>query len=118
MKTIVIFHRADFDGLFCREIARKFLPDAELIGWDFGDPPVILPTEESFSLYILDLPVDRTLGLQKASSLEVFRVAPNIVWIDHHKSSIETHATDIPGYRIGWRGRLPPRMAMVCNMEG
>ena len=37
MKTTVIHHSADFDGIFCREIARKFLPDAELIGWDFGD---------------------------------------------------------------------------------
>ena len=27
------------DGLFCREIARKFLPNAELIGWDFGIKP-------------------------------------------------------------------------------
>jgi len=35
-KTTVIYHRADFDGLFCREIARKFLPGAELIGWDGG----------------------------------------------------------------------------------
>lgn len=25
MKTTVIYHSADFDGLFCREIARKFL---------------------------------------------------------------------------------------------
>ena len=34
MKTTVIHHSADFDGLFCREIARKFLPGAELIGWN------------------------------------------------------------------------------------
>lgn len=102
MKTIVIYHRADFDGLFCREISRKFLPDAELIGWDFKDAPVKLPwaTDESFTLYIMDLPVDRVLGLDKATSHSVFAIAPNIVWIDHHKSSIESHATDIPGYRI------------------
>jgi len=26
MKNTVIYHSADFDGLFCREVARKFLP--------------------------------------------------------------------------------------------
>lgn len=102
MKTTVVYHSADFDGLFCREIARKFLPDAELIGWDFGDPPVKvpLPSENSFQLYIMDLPIDRVLGLNKATSHAVFGIAPNIVWIDHHKSAIESHAADIPGYRI------------------
>ena len=29
MKNTVIYHSADFDGIFCREIARKFLPDAD-----------------------------------------------------------------------------------------
>lgn len=37
MKTTVIYHRTDFDGLFCREIARKFLSEAKLTGWDYGD---------------------------------------------------------------------------------
>ena len=54
MKTTVIYHSADFDGIFCREIARYFLPKSELIGWDFGDEPVRLPgpLEESFRLLI------------------------------------------------------------------
>ena len=43
MKTTVIHHSADYDGIFCREIARKFLPDAELIGWDFKDEPLAVP---------------------------------------------------------------------------
>lgn len=46
MKTVVIYHRADFDGLFCREIARKFLGDqAEYIGWDYGDAKIPWPAE-------------------------------------------------------------------------
>lgn len=40
MTTTVTHHSADFDGIFCREIARKFIPDAKLIGWDFGDEPL------------------------------------------------------------------------------
>lgn len=89
MKTVVIYHRADFDGEFCREIARKFLPEATLIGWDYGDPTpgkeVIDGTEE---LYILDLSVPDLMN------------HPRLVWIDHHKSAIEKYAAGIPGYRI------------------
>lgn len=100
MKTTVIHHSADYDGIFCREIARKFLPEAELIGWDFADPPLPVPEGQ---IYILDLPVDRVFGVdpEKGQSL---RFAPEllnrIIWIDHHKSSIESHPKDIPGYRI------------------
>lgn len=75
MKTVVIYHRADFDGLFCREIARKFLPpETEFIGWDFGDEPIHAP--------------EKAQGFDK------------IIWIDHHASSIASHPKNIPGYRI------------------
>jgi uncharacterized protein len=86
MKTIVIYHRADFDGIFCREIARKFLPDAELIGWDYGDPEPAVPKD--CRLYIMDLSVPGLMG------------HPNLVWIDHHKSAIDKYPASIPGYRI------------------
>lgn len=84
--TNVIYHNADYDGLFCREIARKFISDANLIGWNYGDtPPVVSPDEP---LYILDLSVDALMG------------HPKLVWIDHHKSAIDKYPTTIPGYRI------------------
>jgi hypothetical protein len=108
MQTTVIHHSADYDGIFCREIARKFLPDAELIGWDFSDPPLALNQEcieKAGQIYILDLPIDRPFGLKFGNhpTIEPLAVAlplTRIVWIDHHKSSIETHPTSIPGYRI------------------
>lgn len=85
-KTFVIYHKADFDGIFCREIARKFLPESELIGWDYGDPePVISPED---NLYILDLSVPSLMN------------HPRLVWIDHHKSAIDKYPTTISGYRI------------------
>jgi oligoribonuclease NrnB/cAMP/cGMP phosphodiesterase (DHH superfamily) len=100
MTPTVIFHNADYDGIFCREIARKFMPDAELIGWNFGDPPIKKP-EGITDLYIMDLPCDAPLGLTSpgwimASVEDGLRVT----WIDHHKSSIECHPAGIPGYRI------------------
>lgn len=106
MKT-VIYHSADYDGIFCREIAKHFLStqDVNYIGWNFGDPPLPIPPEGT--VYVLDLPVDRTFGFDFAPIMANMPGAPSvanlisrIVWIDHHKSSIESHPTSIPGYRI------------------
>jgi hypothetical protein len=86
-KTIVIYHRADFDGIFCREIARKFLPQAELIGWDYGDPPPFVFPDDR--IYMLDI------------SIEGMMDHPNLCWIDHHKSAIDKYSCYvIQGYRI------------------
>lgn len=90
MKTTVIYHSADYDGIFCREIARKFLPDAELIGWNFGDT---LLDPNADCIYILDLSPD---CLQPEARLSWSR----FIWIDHHKTSIEKYGNEIPGYRI------------------
>lgn len=99
MKTTVIHHSADFDGLFCREIARKFLPDAELIGWDFGNKPLEIPAGP---LYVMDLPLDAPFGFSyaKVGNKRGPQHPAGLVWIDHHKSAIESHPKDIPGYRI------------------
>jgi oligoribonuclease NrnB/cAMP/cGMP phosphodiesterase (DHH superfamily) len=101
MKTTVIYHNADFDGIFCREIARKFLPDAELIGWNFGDCPLSPArlTVEGSRVFVMDLPIDKVFGISPDSGVLVVS-HNNLIWIDHHKSAIETHQTDIHGYRI------------------
>lgn len=90
-KIIVIYHRADFDGIFCREIARKFLGDtAEYIGWDHGDAKIHFPREAT--VYVLDL---STECLETASI-----ISEQLIWIDHHKSAIEKFPASWPGYRI------------------
>ena len=86
MSTTAIYHKSDFDGIFCREIARKFLPHAELIGWEYGEPEPVVPRDAN--LYILDLSVP---GLMDH---------PRLVWIDHHASAIAKYPASIPGYRI------------------
>lgn len=90
MKNVVLYHRADFDGIFCREIAHKFLPEAELIGWDYGDPIPELPSPgaDPFTLYMLDISIDPLM------------IFPGLIWIDHHKSAIEKYKGTIAGYRI------------------
>lgn len=85
-KPTVIYHKSDYDGIFCREIARKFLPDAELIGWEYGETCPAVP--ESSQLYILDLSVPELME------------RPRLIWIDHHKSAIDKYSKDIAGYRI------------------
>ncbi len=87
MKTLVIYHKADWDGLFSREICKKhFGSDAEYLGWDYGDPlPVVEPGRE---VVMVDISVD---GLMDHRPL---------VWIDHHKSAMAKFSPDIPGYRI------------------
>lgn len=90
MKTVVIYHRADFDGIFCREIAKKFLPEAILIGWDYGDAvdDIKNGVNAEDQLYILDLSVDELMD------------HPNLIWIDHHKSAIDKYPATILGVRI------------------
>ena len=88
-KTIVIYHSADFDGLFSREIARLSLPGAELIGWDYGQPVPVIP--EGARLYMIDISVDGLMDF------------PGLTWIDHHKSAMEKFASITPqpaGLRI------------------
>lgn len=85
---VVIYHRADFDGIFCREIAKKFLGDtADYIGWDRGDPIPEIGSEVT-SLYILDLSIAELMG------------HPALIWIDHHKTAMEEFSPEIRGYRI------------------
>jgi hypothetical protein len=99
MKTTVFYHSADYDGIFCREVAKKFLGEenVEYVGWDFKNDPLIFPPEGK--VYVLDLPVDRLFGMNfdGAVWLDIFN---RLVWIDHHKSSIDSHPAVIGGYRI------------------
>lgn len=96
-KTIVIHHSADYDGLFCREVAKKFLPtDTEFIGWDYGNPKICLDGVEG-TVYILDLSPE-CLHFHPNDKLR--SVPSNVIWIDHHKSAIEQWDKGIAGYRI------------------
>lgn len=89
MKTTVIYHRADFDGLFSREIARRALGDltTEFIGWDYGDPLPVIPADVE-TIYMIDISVDGMMD------------DPRLIWIDHHKSAMAKFSPDIKGYRI------------------
>lgn len=95
MSNTVIYHRADYDGLFSAAICKLYLPDdTTFIGWDFGDPLIEFPAEGQ--VYLVDLPPDcfatLPIGLRR------------LIWIDHHKSSIQKWDDELghpfSGYRI------------------
>lgn len=79
--TVVIYHRADFDGIFCREIAKKFLPEATFLGWDYGDPTPTIT--DDCDIYMLDISIDALMARK------------NLVWIDHHKSAIDKFTPEV-----------------------
>ncbi len=76
----VIYHRADFDGHFSAAVCAKFLPeDTNFIGWDYNDPKIDFPTG---TVYVVDLSPECFKGIP-------VRATRDLIWIDHHKSSIE-----------------------------
>lgn len=98
MQTTVIYHSADYDGIFCQKIAQKFLPETNTnyIGWDFSDAPLTPPLFGD--IYILDLPVNQVFGIKDIESNQ--SLLSRIIWIDHHKSAILSHPVSLKGYRI------------------
>ena len=84
MKTHVIYHYADYDGLLSAAVCLHFMPDAVIHGWDYGKPVPEIP-DDCETLYIVDLSVE---GLMDD---------PRLIWIDHHKSAIDKWGMTEPG---------------------
>ena len=79
--------------MFCGQIARKFLPDAEIVGWDFGRPKLQFP--QMARVFVMDLPYQ-----------DVFESVPEKITshilklIDHHKTSLEKTDSNLTRYCI------------------
>lgn len=86
MKPLVIYHKSDYDGIFSMQIAKKFLVDADYLGWEYGDP--IPAVEPDRTLFMLDINV---AGLMNH---------PRLIWIDHHATAIAKYPKEIYGYRV------------------
>lgn len=104
MKTIVIFHKVDLDGWMSAAIVKhwfiknykassfhrhtekhELLEDDELptgsdlyfLGWDYGDPIPNLSKYKRIIMCDISFPID-----------EMFKISDNLIYIDHHISSI------------------------------
>lgn len=88
---LVVYHKADFDGICSYQVAKRALQDAaDYLGWDYGEPT---PDLSAYRLvYIIDVSFPPE---------DMAKYADKLIWIDHHKSAIEK-MKDIPirGYRI------------------
>jgi oligoribonuclease NrnB/cAMP/cGMP phosphodiesterase (DHH superfamily) len=84
--NICYYHRADLDGICSAAIVKKFDPDVQLIGVDYGDKHTPLPHAICERVYMVDFslqPIERMVALVDLVGRDRF------VWIDHHKSAIE-----------------------------
>jgi len=95
---VCVYHRVDLDGQCSAAIVKKRYPEAELIGWNYGD----------------EIPWDRLKGKDVIMvdlafqpndlMIELLDKAHSLVWIDHHKSAIkdamDSMVDDLAGMRI------------------
>lgn len=93
MKTAIIYHRVDWDGYTSAAVALKACPEAELIGWSYGDNE---PCVSEFDYVIV---VDLSLS-EEWMLANTFK----LIWIDHHKNVIESLQNNpilaaVPGVR-------------------
>lgn len=87
--TLVIYHRADLDGVASYQIAKKKLGTAsDYLGYDHSDPlPDLTPYTR---VYLLDISLPPEVMSANAEKIQ---------WCDHHKSSM----LDCPSYIAGVR---------------
>ena len=62
--TTVVYHSADFDGVFCREVAKRALGEdgVRYLGWNFGEAPLEFPAEGD--VVVMDLPLLEPFGME------------------------------------------------------
>lgn len=92
MKEIIIYHKADWDGLFSAAIASKARRMAKLYGMNYGDECPEL--DEYDKIYIVDFSLDVDT---------MIKYKDRIVWIDHHAPKIKEVAE-----RMESKDGLPP----------
>lgn len=93
----IIYHSADFDGKYSAAVAARFFPNARLVGWDFGDPPVKV-TDKGL-IVIVDLPPDEPLGLPRGGPIPE-DIKQRLSWVDHHATSIAAYGDTLSGFQL------------------
>ena len=91
--TIIIYHRVDWDGYTSGAVVLKALPNADILGWNYGDP---LPDVSAYKTVVL---VDLTIS-DKNDYTWMHENADKLIWIDHHSNAISKITnTNIRGIR-------------------
>ena len=98
MNSICFFHRADLDGVCSAAIVKKFVPDCELHGIDYGDEP-------PWGKLIPEFPKREDGGPEFAVWRQVYLVdvsfppadmkrlaeSCDLVWCDHHRTALDAN---------------------------
>jgi oligoribonuclease NrnB/cAMP/cGMP phosphodiesterase (DHH superfamily) len=82
MKVIGIYHSADLDGFTSGAIIKKNFPEAQLIGWDYGNPIPNLPDGARVIMSDISFPIEEMVAIGNRCKL---------LWIDHHISAIKAY---------------------------
>lgn len=91
--TLIIYHRVDWDGYTSGAVALKAFPNANVYGWNYGDP---LPDVSAYDTVVV---VDLTLS-DKNDYTWMYENADKLIWIDHHGNAIsKVNENSIEGVR-------------------
>lgn len=85
MSTICFTHSRDLDGHCSGAIVKKKYPDAEIIGYDYGEP---FPWDKISGKDVIM--VDVSMSMEDMASIALS--SKTFTWIDHHKSAIDDYA--------------------------
>ena len=80
-----IYHIKDLDGRCSGAIVKKYIPDCEMIGLDYGDPCPWDKFNEDDEIVMIDF------SLPFKDMMRLNGMVTRFVWIDHHKTAIEEH---------------------------
>ena len=86
-KILIIYHRADYDGIFSALISKKYYESkgvrVDILGWNYGDEPVDIhskiPVYQGIVVVDVCLPTPQMIELKESGRL---------TWIDHHETAI------------------------------
>jgi oligoribonuclease NrnB/cAMP/cGMP phosphodiesterase (DHH superfamily) len=82
MKTLIVYHSADWDGYVSGAIALMANQGAQLFGWTYNRPA---PRTDGYEKIIL---VDLTIQ-ERGSYSWMYDNADRLVWIDHHMDAVQ-----------------------------
>jgi nanoRNase/pAp phosphatase (c-di-AMP/oligoRNAs hydrolase) len=93
-KLICFYHSADFDGIASAAIVHMKYPDCRLYGINYGDeiPWHLIEGEEVIICDFSFEPIQEMM-------FEAKHIAKSLVWIDHHKTSIE-EIEEMEGFKV------------------
>ena len=101
MKSLIIYHRADYDGLFSMMISRMWLErnsepgdEVDLFGWNYGDkiPDMTYDIGQKYDRVVM---VDISFPTEQMLELMSFmKVGVEVIWIDHHITAINDSITN------------------------